>query len=340
MEMDIISDVFRKTRPDRKKLKKFGFMEEGDCLFYEREFADGAFLAKITVDENDAVTGKVIEKELDEEYVNIYSQYGAFVNQVREGYISILEEIRDACFVKDDFLFPQTKRIVSHIKKQYGARPEFLWKKFPDYAVFREKGSGKWFAIVMNVDGSKVSLEKKKEYEIIDVRCDKKMIDALKDEKGFHEAYHMNKDSWLSIVLDESLDDEVIFSLIEQSHDVTDVSDHWIIPANPEYYDVVHCFDHSDSQLWKQSSDIHVGDIVYMYVASPYSAILYKCMAEETDIPYEYKDKKVSMNRVMRLRLLKRFDPKKYTFAYLNTLGIRAIRGPRRLKKEMVEKLG
>ena len=73
----------------------------------------------------------------------------------------------------------------------------------------------------MNVDGSKVSLEKKKEYEIIDVRCDKKMIDALKDEKGFHEAYHMNKDRWITILLDGSAEREDITFLLDMSYRMT-----------------------------------------------------------------------------------------------------------------------
>ena len=53
----------------------------------------------------------------------------------------------------------------------------------------------------------------------------------------------------------------------------------WIIPANPKYYDVVGAFGASGIVTWKQGSDIHVGDMIYMYVATPHSSILYKCSA-------------------------------------------------------------
>lgn len=57
---------------------------------------------------------------------------------------------------------------------------------------------------------------------------------------------------------------------------------------------------------------------------------MYKCEAIEVDIPYEYKDKNLSMKYVMKIKLLERLDQKEYTFKYLNTLGIKAIRGPRK----------
>ncbi len=340
-KMDIVKDVFKRMRPDFRKLAAYGFLVEDGAYLYEEDLLDGTFRAKLRITKKGEVSGRVIEKELDEEYVNIYSdsQYGAFVGSVREAYIAFLEKIRDACFMKELFLNAQSGRIASYIRRQYGDKPEFIWSRYPGYAVFRDHRNGKWYAIIMNVDGRKIGLDQK-EYEIIDVKADPVTISSLKEEKGFHEAYHMNKEKWLTAVLDESVDDEILRSLIDQSYDQVDQSDAWIVPANPAYYDVAHCFDRSESILWKQSSDIHVGDIVYMYVAQPFSAILYKCMAEETDIPYEYRDKKVSMSRVMRLRLLKRFKQDKYTFAYLNSLGIRAIRGPRRLKKEICDQLG
>ena len=339
--MDIIKDVFRKVKADKKKLEAYGFEYDGKYYCLNKDLLDGEFEARIRINDKGQVSGKVIEKELDEEYINIYSdsQYGAFVGSIRQAYIEVLEDIRDHCFVKQTFNTPQGERIAAYILKQYGDKPEFLWSRYPDYGVFRDKRNGKWYGIIMNIIGTKIGLDKQ-EYEILDVKADPVTIASLKEEKGFHEAYHMNKEKWLTIVLDGSLDDEIIRAMIDLSHDLVDVSDAWLIPANPAYYDVAHCFDEKSSILWKQSSDIHTGDIVYMYVAQPYSAILYKCLCEETDIPYEYQDKNVSMKRVMRIRLLKRFKEDKYTFEYLNSLGIKAIRGPRRLNKQISDKLG
>ena len=330
--MQIEKEVFKKSHPIKKKLKAFGFEKKEDHYVYCRNIMDGAFEVRFTIDEKGKADGKIFDNDFKEEYTNFRydSQLTGYVSQVREAYISVLEEIRSSCYEEDPYLSHQALRIVNYIKKQYRDKPERLWRRYPDYQVFRNKANSKWYGILMNVDGTKVGLEQG-EVEIIDVKLDPSLIEALKKEKGYHEAYHMNKSNWLSIILNDSVEDEIIFSLIDHSHSLVEVSETWIVPANPEYYDVIHCFDRNDTILWKQSAAIHPGDIVYMYVTAPYSAVLYKCMATETDIPYEYSDKNVRMSHVMKLKLLKRYARDRYPFAYLNSLGIKAIRGPRKL---------
>ena len=82
-----------------------------------------------------------------------------------------------------------------------------------------------------------------------------------------------------------------------------------IIPANPKYYDIVHAFDDTDEIDWKQGAGIKTGDTVFMYVASPVSAILYKCKVTETDIPYKYEDGNLTISALMKIKLLKRYKP-------------------------------
>ncbi|MCM1387888.1 MAG: hypothetical protein NC231_11200 [Bacillus sp. (in: Bacteria)] len=117
----------------------------------------------------------------------------------------------------------------------------------------------------------------------------------------------------------------------------------WIIPANPKYYDVVGAFEASNIVTWKQSSDIHVGDMIYMYVAAPYSAILYKCRAIEVDIPYEFSDENLTLKQAMTVELIEKYEPGVWTFERIKQFGVYAVRGPRsmpaELKREMeVEK--
>ena len=44
------------------------------------------------------------------------------------------------------------------------------------------------------------------------------MIGSLLDEEGFFPAYHMNKNNWITIVLNDSVPDEKIYSLLELSY--------------------------------------------------------------------------------------------------------------------------
>lgn len=81
---------------------------------------------------------------------------------------------------------------------------------------------------------------------------------------------------------------------------------------------------------WKQGSGIKTGDTVFLYVAAPVSAILYQCKVMETDIPYRYQDKNLTISMLMKIKLLKRYDSRKFTFDRLKKeFGIYAVRGPR-----------
>jgi len=114
----------------------------------------------------------------------------------------------------------------------------------------------------------------------------------------------------------------------------------WIVPANPKYYDIVHAFDDTDEIDWKQGAGIKTGDTVFMYVASPVSAILYKCKVTETDIPYKYADENLTIMALMKIKLLKRYKPEKFTFDVLKEeYGIYAIRGPRGIPNSLSEAL-
>ena len=101
------------------------------------------------------------------------------------------------------------------------------------------------------------------------------------------------------------------------------------------YYDSVHAFDHTDEIEWKQGAGIKKDDIVFMYVGLPVSAVLYKCVVTETDIPWHFETKGLTILKLMRIKLLKRYDPKKFTFEVLkDEYGIFAVRGPRRIPQK------
>ena len=114
----------------------------------------------------------------------------------------------------------------------------------------------------------------------------------------------------------------------------------WIVPANPKYYDIVHAFDDEEEINWKQGAGIRTGDTVFIYVAAPVSAILYQCLVTETDIPYTYTDRNLSMTALMKIRLKNRYVPEQFAFKKLKSeFGIFAVRGPRGIPYSLSEAL-
>ena len=113
----------------------------------------------------------------------------------------------------------QRIHITAYVQNRFSAEPEFLWAKYPNYAVFRHPSTRKWFAVFMDVPKSKLGLPGDGTVDILDVRCSELMIGSLLSEKGFLPAYHMNKNTWISILLDDSVPDEQIYPLLEMSFD-------------------------------------------------------------------------------------------------------------------------
>ena len=337
--MNLEKDIFKRTTINFKKLIEYGFKKEKDKYIYQKSFLNNDFQAIITIDNNENISSKIIDLQINEEYINIRTEMnGEFVNKVRESYKEILIDIKNKCTEINYFINNQTNRITKYINNKYLDKPEFLWPKFPGYGVFRNKNNNKWYGIIMNIDSSKLE-NTTDEVEIINIKLKEEKIKKLLKIKGYYKAYNMNKKDWISIILNDTLKDNEIISLIDESYNLINEPEQWIIPANPKYYDIINCFNDTNEIIWKQSSKININDIIYIYVASPYSKIIYKCKATEVNIPYSYKDKNLTINTVMKIKLLKKLDNKNYTFEYLQKLGIKWIRGPIKITKTISSSL-
>ena len=127
----------------------------------------------------------------------------------------------------------QTDRVINHIKTEYGAEPEFLWpEKYPSYCVFRHGDNRKWFALVTTISSKSLGIQGSKlgnggeghdNVEIINLKFDENQTyDFAETGDHIFPAYHMNKDNWITVVLDGGLSDEMVFGLISKSYLLTD----------------------------------------------------------------------------------------------------------------------
>ena len=113
------------------------------------------------------------------------------------------------------------KEILEYVKKQYGTIPEYLWSSSPDSAVLRHQ-NGKWYAVIMNVEKSKLGLNGDGTVEIIDVKCDPEMTGMIIQTYGFLPGYHMNKQHWITILLDGTVGESKILDFLDMSYDLID----------------------------------------------------------------------------------------------------------------------
>ena len=113
------------------------------------------------------------------------------------------------------------EEIFEYVKKQYGTVPEYLWKESPESAVLRHK-NGKWYAVLMQVEKSRLGLEGDTKVDILDVKCDADMVGLLTQTYGFLPGYHMNKKYWITMLLDGTVSEAKILDFLDMSYDLID----------------------------------------------------------------------------------------------------------------------
>ena len=213
-------EIFKAYQFNSKKAKEYGFIENQGVWTYSSTILQGDFLMMVTVEDGD-LSFHVYDQETGELYpqVHMESMRGTFVGTVREACLEVLYEIRKSCFDVQDFICPQTKRIMALVQEKYGNQLEYLWEKSPDTAVLRHEDNQKWYAILMRIPWDRLDKGREGLVEAVNLKHDH--VADLLSQKGIYPAFHMNKRYWISVPLDDTFTDEKVLELFEISWDLT-----------------------------------------------------------------------------------------------------------------------
>ncbi|MED1539875.1 MmcQ/YjbR family DNA-binding protein [Bacillus inaquosorum] len=111
--------------------------------------------------------------------------------------------------------------IFKHVKEKYGTSPDYPWKKYPHYAALRHEPNKKWYGLIMNVLPEKLGFDRSDEIDILNLKCPPEISDSLKNGENILPGYHMDKEHWISLVLERTDPGGEIYYLIEQSFNLT-----------------------------------------------------------------------------------------------------------------------
>ena len=213
-------DIFKAYEFNKKKAISFGFIEENGIFKYRSFILENDFQMIVSIVDKE-ISFHVYDQETGDLYpqVHMESMRGPFVGAVREACLEVLYQIRKSCFDVQDFICPQTERVMAIVQEKYGNQLEYLWEKSPDTAVLRHESNQKWYAVLMKISWEKLDRAREDLVEVINVKHDH--VADLLSQKGIYPAFHMNKRYWISVPLDESLSDQQILDLIERSWDLT-----------------------------------------------------------------------------------------------------------------------
>ena len=79
-----------------------------------------------------------------------------------------------------------------------------------------------YHTVSSHIQKLKLGLEGKEPVDIMDVKCDPDMTNMIIQTYGFLPGYHMNKQHWITILLDGSVSEAKILDFLDMSYDLID----------------------------------------------------------------------------------------------------------------------
>lgn len=214
--------IFKNQRGRTEKLLKAGFQKRGQQFVQQQSLMADAFTLTVTVTLPSTVVTELIDNETAQPYTLHLneSNTGEFVAQVREAYTTALQAIATKCFETDIFQTEQAHLLIKTCRQNYDDELEFLWKKFPDNAIWRRSDTKKWYALLMKISKRKLGLDSDEIVTITDFRLTDKQREQLIDNQTYFPGYHMNKQHWFTIILDGSVPDADLLKYLQTSYEL------------------------------------------------------------------------------------------------------------------------
>ena len=172
-----LENYFKDRKINYDRLIEYGFILKEDNYYYEKIINDGVFKIVIEINKQQKIA-KVIDLLNDQEYnlVDVKGVTGNFVGKIKEIYEALINDIIDKCSDVDVFKSKQTIAIINYVKAKYDNDLEFLWKRSPKNAIWRNQNNRKWYGAVLVISKDKLKIESNEMVEILDLRYQKNDI--------------------------------------------------------------------------------------------------------------------------------------------------------------------
>lgn len=217
----MFEELFEGRKVNINKLLSNDFFSEGCGYKKVCSVMNGEFDLHILIDKNGYVETNLFECSTNEQYTLYKSRAeGAYIGAVRQAVSDKLLEVSNTCYDSAVFTQLQTSELLEYAKKMYDSSPEFMWENTPKNAILRRRESGKWYAVIMTISESKLGFGSEKQIEAVNLHASKALTSKLLEREHFYPAWHMNKNSWYTVILDGSVKNSELFSLLDISYEL------------------------------------------------------------------------------------------------------------------------
>ena len=114
------------------------------------------------------------------------------------------------------------QELTDYIFDAFSVEPDYPFSRDDVTCVFRHTDNRKWFGIMMKIRYRTLGMNRGGETDIVNIKCDPVLMGSLRGKPGFRPAYHMNKDKWITILLDGSAGREEVTALVDMSFRMTE----------------------------------------------------------------------------------------------------------------------
>ena len=197
------------------RLINFGFQFEENILFFRKNILNDTFRIEIKL------INKYFEVEVyDLDFNEVYSLFsvdsanGEIVTAIREEVKDVLEKI--LCL--ESIIYEDVLR---YVKERYNSTTVKPFKTNPDIKAL-VTAKNKWYALFLDVEYNKLQKDSlvDSKVKVINLKHISSKISTITDDRNIFPSYHMNKNHWISVVLDNNIDIEYVKELIELSYNL------------------------------------------------------------------------------------------------------------------------
>jgi predicted DNA-binding protein (MmcQ/YjbR family) len=104
-----------------------------------------------------------------------------------------------------------------YLSARYEALADHSFKEDVSVLVYSRPDNKKWFAAAKNVGRRSVDAGSEGRINILNVKLSPKEVATLRSREGFRPAWRMNQNSWVTILLDGTVADDEIYSLVDKA---------------------------------------------------------------------------------------------------------------------------
>ena len=117
---------------------------------------------------------------------------------------------------------PATREaILRYARESCGTEPDCPFSGDTETLVLRHENNGKWFALLMRVKNASLGLPGEGVTDVMNVKIEPALGVSLRARRGILPAYHMNREHWVSVLLDGSVPMGLAGALMELSFAAT-----------------------------------------------------------------------------------------------------------------------